>query len=102
MEGEVELGVTQWRKAQPGHDHGKGTVLLARRGSASGIDGHVACAHRAWVDSGRGKSPAAGPVDGWSGPVGGRALTWLAGAGMPCRVVALLCWLEQSRGGERR
>jgi hypothetical protein len=45
---------------------------------------------------------AAGPVGGRSGPIGGYALAQLSGAGMPCRVVVLLCQPEHSRGGERR
>jgi hypothetical protein len=82
-----------------------GTRLRQGRGVVarpSGIDGRVARASWQGWDTGHGKSPAAGPVGGWSGPVGGRALARLAGPGMPCRVAGLLCQPEQSRGGERR
>jgi hypothetical protein len=77
--------------------------VVARLSGIDGIpDGRKGHAHRARVDSGCGKLPTAGPVGGWSGPVVGRTLARLAGIGMPCRVVALLCRLEQSRGGKRR
>jgi hypothetical protein len=69
----------------------------------SGIDGRVACVSWQGQDTGRGKSPTAGPVGGWSGPVGRRALARHAGARIIGQVAGSHCPLMgQNRGGERR
>jgi hypothetical protein len=98
----VELGTTQQREAKPGQGHDKGTASPACRGSAIGNRRPRGVCELAGAGYGAWQIAGSRPDRWLVGPVGGRALARLAGAGMPCRVAVILCRPESSRGGERR
>jgi hypothetical protein len=81
-EGEVELDATQWREAQPGQGRGKGTALPVHRGSAVGNRRPRGACELARVGYVARQIADSKPGRCLVGACWGRALVWLAGAGI--------------------